>query len=133
MDSQTQSKGLTSSQTEGTRSSRRQFLAQSSRVVAGSVLGGVALSRAYAGENNTIRLALVGCGGRGGGAAANALSSQTGPTKLVAMADVFEDRLTRSYNACGNSLASGSTCPRTGVLSGSTRIARRSTACGRAT
>ncbi|HNY77642.1 MAG: hypothetical protein RBS72_04620 [Sedimentisphaerales bacterium] len=99
MDSQTQSKGLTSSQTEGTRSSRRQFLAQSSRVVAGSVLGGVALSRAYAGEDNTIRLALVGCGGRGGGAAANALSSQTGPTKLVAMADVFEDRLTRSYNA----------------------------------
>ncbi|MDY0355230.1 MAG: hypothetical protein RBR19_05080 [Sedimentisphaerales bacterium] len=99
MNSPMQSHGLTSSQTEGQRSSRRQFLAESSRVVAGSVLGGVALSRAYAGEDNTIRLALVGCGGRGSGAVANALSSQTGPTKLVAMADVFEDRLTRSHKA----------------------------------
>ena len=63
------------------------------------------LSRAYAGEDNTIRLALVGCGGRGGGAAANALSSQAGPTKLVAMADVFEDRLTNSHKALSEQFA----------------------------
>ena len=79
--------------------SRRQFLAQSGKVVAGSVLTGVALHRVYAAEGNTIRLALVGCGGRGGGAVANALSSATGPTKLIAMADVFEDRITRANKA----------------------------------
>ncbi len=78
-----------SSRSHRKTSSRRQFLAQGGRVVAGSALAGVVLSRAYAGEDNTIQLALVGCGGRGSGAAANALSSQTGPTKLVAMADLF--------------------------------------------
>jgi predicted dehydrogenase len=81
------------------KSSRRQFLAQGGRMVAGSALAGGVLSRAYAGEDNTIRIALVGCGGRGSGAAGNALSSRTGPTKLVAMADVFEDRMARSYKS----------------------------------
>jgi len=68
-------------------------------VVAGSVLAGVALPRVHAAEDNTIRLALVGCGGRGSGAVGNALSSSKGPVKLIAMADVFEDRLARSYKA----------------------------------
>lgn len=69
------------------------------KVLAGSVLAGVAVPRIYAGEDNTIRLALVGCGGRGSGAAGNALCSKIGPTKLVAMADVFEDKQKRSYKA----------------------------------
>ena len=90
---------MRSLRTESNKPSRRQFLAQGGKVVAGSVLAGVALPRVYAAEDNTIRLALVGCGGRGSGAVANALSSQTGPTKLIAMADVFEDRITRSYKA----------------------------------
>ncbi len=80
-------------------SSRRQFLAQSGKVLAGTAIAGVATSRIYAGESNTIRLALVGCGGRGSGAVGNALSSKTGPTKLVAMADVFEDKQKKSYKA----------------------------------
>ncbi|MHC4495163.1 MAG: gfo/Idh/MocA family oxidoreductase, partial [Planctomycetota bacterium] len=80
-------------------SSRRRFLAQGGKVIAGSALAGVAVPRIYAGEDNTIRLALVGCGGRGSGAAGNALCSTTGPTKLVAMADVFEDKQKRSYKA----------------------------------
>jgi predicted dehydrogenase len=42
-------------------------------------------------------VALVGCGGRGTGAAANALANRSGPIKLVAMADVFAERLSRSY------------------------------------
>ena len=78
--------------------SRRRFLSQGTKVVAGSLLAGVNLSRIHAAQDNTIRLALVGCGGRGGGAAGNALSSTTGPTKLVAMADIFENRIKRSYN-----------------------------------
>ena len=51
----------------------------------------------HAAENNTIQVALVGCGGRGTGAADNALSTKNGPIKLVAMADVFPDRLNGSY------------------------------------
>ena len=53
--------------------------------------------RVHAGEDNTIRVALIGCGGRGAGAAANALSVNNGPIKLVAMADIFEDKLARSF------------------------------------
>ncbi len=52
----------------------------------------------HAAEDNTIRVALVGCGGRGTGAADNALSTKQGPIKLVAMADVFKDRLDDSYS-----------------------------------
>src|SRR5271157_510048 len=56
-----------------------------------------AIPAVHAAENNTIQIALVGCGGRGTGAAANALKTQSGPIKLVAMADVFKDRLGASH------------------------------------
>lgn len=52
-------------------------------------------SRAYAAGDETLKLALIGCGGRGTGAAAQALST-SGPVKLHAMADAFEDRLEMS-------------------------------------
>jgi hypothetical protein len=74
---------------------RRDFLKQSGGVLAGAALASAIASRSYAGENNTIKVALVGCGGRGTGAAANALSTK-GPVKLWAMADVFENRLQTS-------------------------------------
>ncbi len=99
MKQQTKHNTLKSSSAKSDTSTRRQFLLQSGTIAAGSVLTGLAFSRAYAGEDNTIRLTLVGCGGRGSGAVGNALSSRTGPTKLIAMADVFEDKQTRSYNA----------------------------------
>jgi predicted dehydrogenase len=57
----------------------------------------VAIPAVHAGEDNTIRLALVGCGGRGTGAATDALSAKYSPTKLVAMADVIPDKLQGSY------------------------------------
>ncbi len=78
--------------------SRREFLQQTSGALAGAALAGAINVRAHAGENNTIKVALVGCGGRGTGAAANALSTQ-GPTKLVATADVFDDRMQRSLQS----------------------------------
>ena len=87
---------LNSLRTEPDKPSRRQFLAGSGRVVAGSILTGIALPRIYAAERNTIRLALVGCGGRGTGAVADALSATGGPVKLYAMADLFEGRLQSS-------------------------------------
>ncbi|MDI9432694.1 MAG: twin-arginine translocation signal domain-containing protein [Planctomycetota bacterium] len=75
--------------------SRRDFLKQTSGALAGAALAGAIGARAWAGEQNTIQVALVGCGGRGTGAAVNALSTQ-GPTRLVAMADVFDSHLKNS-------------------------------------
>ena len=65
-------------------------------VVAASALTGVSIPTVHAGENNTIDVALIGCGGRGTGAAINALSTKTGPIRLTAMVDAFKDRLTCS-------------------------------------
>ena len=76
--------------------SRRDFLRLSGRVAAASALAGVAAHKAYAAEDSTIKLALVGCGGRGTGAVADAFSTKGGPVKLYAMADLFEDRLKSS-------------------------------------
>lgn len=75
----------------------RHFLRTTGRVAAASVLAGIAVPRVHAAEDNTIRLALIGCGGRGTGAVADALGADRGPVKLVAMADIFEDRLRTSY------------------------------------
>lgn len=79
--------------------SRRAFLEQTGRVAAASALATVAIPHVHAAEQNTIRVALIGCGGRGTGAAANALSVNSGPIKLVAMADVFPERVANSYKA----------------------------------
>jgi len=79
--------------------SRREFLKTSGRMAAVSALAGVALPHVHAAEDHTIRLAIVGCGGRGSGAVANALSAPGGPAKLIAMADVFPDKLARSLEA----------------------------------
>ena len=64
-----------------------------------SALSGIILPHVHAAGNNTIQLALVGCGGRGTGAAVDALSVKYGPVKLVAMADVFESRLSKSCSS----------------------------------
>jgi predicted dehydrogenase len=71
---------------------RREFLKSTSKVAAGVALVGAMARPGYAAEDNTIKIALVGCGGRGTGAAVNALSTK-GPTKLHAVADVFPDRM----------------------------------------
>ena len=80
---------------EPTRSvtSRREFLKTTGRIAAASALAGTAIPPVHAAEDNTIKLALVGCGGRGTGAVADAFSTTGGPVKLVAMADLFENRL----------------------------------------
>ncbi len=78
--------------------SRREFLKNSTRLAAASALAGVALPHVHAVGSDNIQLALVGCGGRGTGAAANALAC-SGPPKLVAMADVFEHKLKGSHHA----------------------------------
>jgi predicted dehydrogenase len=65
-------------------------------VAAASLLAGLG-PRMYAGESNTIKLALIGCGGRGTGAVADAFAAKGGPVKLVAMADLFKPRLDGSF------------------------------------
>ena len=77
--------------------SRREFVKQSS-MIAGSLLAAPLLSRAnfFSGADDTIKIALIGCGGRGTGAATQALSTKQN-LKLVAMADAFKDRLDGAY------------------------------------
>src|SRR3954471_11336264 len=80
--------------------SRRNFLKTTGGVVAASALAGIAIPHVHAAGSDLVQVALVGCGGRGSGAAVNALNTQPkGPVKLVAMADVFEHRLKGSLDA----------------------------------
>jgi predicted dehydrogenase len=82
---------------EKNSASRRDFLKNTGRIAAVSALAGMAIPHVHAAGSNTIQLALVGCGGRGTGAVANAFSVGGGPIKLVAMADVIDKRLEGSY------------------------------------
>ncbi len=82
---------------EGNLTTRREFLK-----VTGTVAGATALSRfgfpaVHVKGSDLIQVAIVGCGGRGSGAVVNALSTTSGPIKLIAMADAFDDRLKSSY------------------------------------
>ncbi len=82
--------------------SRREVLKTTGQVAAASIFAASALPGAHAAENNTIQLVLIGCGGRGGGAIANALSTKQGPTKLIAMVDVFPEKLNTAYQNTKN-------------------------------
>ncbi len=73
--------------------SRRQFLKNTGTAAAAVTLAGMVVPSVHAAEDNTIRVCLVGCGGRGGGAAEDALSVKHAPTKVVALADVFKPQL----------------------------------------
>jgi predicted dehydrogenase len=76
---------------------RREFIKTTGRIAAASALAGVAIPHVHAAGSDLVQVALVGCGGRGTGAANNALAATGGPMKLVAMADVFEKKLSDSY------------------------------------
>ncbi|RMH01474.1 MAG: gfo/Idh/MocA family oxidoreductase [Planctomycetota bacterium] len=89
--------------------SRRSFLAASSALAGGALLRGAGASTPAATAaapapprnpmgDDEIRVALIGCGGRGTGAAGQALST-AGEVRLVAMADAFSDRLEGSLRS----------------------------------
>ncbi len=91
-------------------STRRSFLAKSSAITSSLLLGGHTIARTnspFALPSNTgmglaagdaeLRIALIGCGGRGTGAAHQALNT-AGKVKLVAMADAFSDRLESTFS-----------------------------------
>ncbi|NLF07320.1 MAG: Gfo/Idh/MocA family oxidoreductase [Pirellulaceae bacterium] len=76
---------------------RREFIKTTGQFAAAAALAGTMIPKVHAAENNTLRLALIGCGGRGTGAVRNALSVPNVHVKLTAMADVFQDRLAGSH------------------------------------
>ena len=84
--------------------SRRNFVKKSS-LLAGGVIAAPFLAGAnyFAGSNDVIKIALIGCGGRGTGAAVQALSTKQN-VQLVAMADAFRDRLDDAYNSINEEL-----------------------------
>jgi predicted dehydrogenase len=86
------------SESRAQATSRRQFLTKTSQITGASALAGVTLPAVHAAGTDTIQLALIGCGGRGTGAAANALSVKNGPTKLVSMVDVVPKKLNDSFD-----------------------------------
>lgn len=84
--------------------SRRNFIKNSS-LAAGGILAAPVLSKAnyFSGSEDTIKVVLIGCGGRGTGAAVQALSTKQN-VQLVAMADAFRDRLDSSYKNINEAL-----------------------------
>ncbi|WP_018617127.1 Gfo/Idh/MocA family protein [Segetibacter koreensis] len=82
---------------ENATQSRRDFVRQTS-LAAGGILAMPILSKAnyFSGSSDVIKIAMVGCGGRGTGAIVQALSTKQN-VQLVAMADAFRDRLDSSY------------------------------------
>src|SRR5258708_626649 len=90
---------MTHSDSQVAATNRREFMKTSSLAAAGagvvSCLG--SLPGAFAAGDETIKVGLGGCGGRGTGAASQALST-VGPVKLVAMGDAFADRLQGSLS-----------------------------------
>ena len=84
---------------ESEKTTRREFVKQSS-LLAGGLMAAPLMSNAgyFNSVDDTIKIALIGCGGRGTGAAMQALSTKQN-VKLVAMADAFRDRLDDSFKA----------------------------------
>jgi predicted dehydrogenase len=83
--------------TNHNQSSRRDFLKSGASAAAGlALLGDLTIAgTAHAAGRDEIKIALIGCGCRGGGAAVNALSTNAN-VKLTVMADAFKDRLDSS-------------------------------------
>jgi len=77
---------------------RRQFLRATGSLAASAAVLGDLAPGVFASGDDTIRLALLGCGGRGTGAVGDALSVPAGgPIKLYAMADIIENRMTAAH------------------------------------
>jgi predicted dehydrogenase len=78
--------------------SRREFVKQTGILAGGIIaLPNLAGANFFSGADDVIKIALVGCGGRGTGAAMQALLTKQN-VKLVAIADAFRDRLDDCYN-----------------------------------
>lgn len=75
---------------------RRDFLKTTAAIAGGTVLSSMPIVGAFAAGSDVIKVALIGCGGRGTGATFDALSSGFN-IKVVALADAFKDNLDSTY------------------------------------
>ena len=75
---------------------RREFLKASGIIAGGAIINPFSSYGFNSSADDTIKVALIGCGGRGTGAAAQALSTKQN-VQIVAMADAFQDRLDEAY------------------------------------
>jgi myo-inositol 2-dehydrogenase/D-chiro-inositol 1-dehydrogenase len=76
---------------------RRDFVKGSAAAAGAAIAGGLSVARgAHAAGGDQIKIALIGCGGRGTGAASQCLSVPNENIKLIAVADAFEDSAVRS-------------------------------------
>lgn len=82
--------------------SRRDFLKSSTTAVAAGVLAGQLTPRVFAAGSDVLKVGLIGCGGRGTGAASQALHADPN-VKLTAMGDAFADKLQGSLQELKNS------------------------------
>ena len=78
------------------KTSRRDFLRGSTAAVVGAAMASYAVPAVHANGTDELKVGLIGCGGRGSGAAVNALHADP-YAKLVAMADMFPDKLEASH------------------------------------
>ena len=84
-------------QSKSRQASRRSFL-KSSAVAAGVAAASLTVEQsAHAGSSDILRVGLIGCGGRGTGAATQAMKADRN-VRLHAMGDAFEDQITNSLN-----------------------------------
>ena len=99
--------------------SRRDFLASAGATVAGAAVAGtLSLARsAHAAGDDTIKIALIGCGGRGTGAAINCLSVPDN-IELVAVADAFEDCARGALERLNSKFADKVNVPEERIFSG---------------
>src|SRR3954453_19397028 len=84
--------------------SRREFLKTTAATVAGLGLAGAMAPAVHAAGDESLKVALIGCGNRGAGALLQALSTE-GPVKLWALADTFSDRLEQCLEGVQRSMA----------------------------
>jgi len=82
---------------------RRTFLRNTTALAGGLALSSQLSAGVHNSVDDIIRIGLIGCGGRGTGAAVQALSTEQN-VQLVAMCDAFRDRLDKSYDNIKNQL-----------------------------
>ena len=95
-------------QTQG--ETRRDFLKASTAAVSAATLVTLPAGGVFAAGTDAIRIGLIGCGGRGTGAAVNAVTADSN-AKITAMGDAFADRLASSHENLAKTISDKVDCP----------------------
>jgi predicted dehydrogenase len=90
---------------------RRTAMAAGGSLAAVGALQRLGIPAVHSAEDNTLRLALIGCGGRGSGAVRDAFSVAKRPIELFAMADIFPNRLQASHANLSKLFPTQVNCP----------------------